>query len=123
MTGVKPGQTPSLKMAETDAIWALCTMQNRLFAGGVNKLVFHGSTYKFSDTENTYFPVTQTWPGYSAMSALSYGNEWMIRPHVGECGYYDRCAGTVSDGASAGQGDIDLAVYRSLYGKGNVRPK
>lgn len=95
---------------------------NRLFAGGVNKLVFHGTTYKFSDTENTYFPVQQTWPGYSAMSALSYGNEWDDKTPMWE--NIDIMTDALSRTEMVlqqGQGDIDLAVYRSLYGKGNIR--
>ena len=95
---------------------------NRLFAGGVNKLVFHGSTYKFSDTENTYFPVTQTWPGYSAMSALSYGNEWDDKTPMWEnVDIMTDALARYQMVLQQGQGDIDLAVYRSLYGKGNVR--
>lgn len=97
---------------------------NRLFAGGVNKLVFHGSTYKFSDTENMFFPVTQTWPGYSAMSALSYGNEWDDKTPMWETANIMTSAlSRMQMVLQQGQGDIDLAVYRSQYGKGNIHPE
>lgn len=94
----------------------------RLFAAGVNKTVFHGTTYKFTDTEHTYFPVRVTWPGYSAMSALSYGNEWDDKTPMWE--NIDIMTDALSRTQMVlqqGQGDVDLAMYRSTYGKGNTR--
>lgn len=95
---------------------------NRLFAAGVNKMVFHGTTYKFTDTEHTYFPIKVTWPGYSAMSALSYGNEWDDKTPMWE--NVDIMTDALSRTQMVlqqGQGDVDLAMYRALYGKGNTR--
>lgn len=94
---------------------------NRLFSGGVNKLVFHGSTYKFTDTEKMFFPVTQTWPGYSAMSALNYGNEWDDKtPMWSNVDIMTDFLARTEMVLQQGKADIDVAVYRSQYGKGNT---
>ena len=94
----------------------------RLFSAGVNKLVFHGATYKFTDTEDTFFPVKLTWPGYSAMSAMSYGNEWDDKTPMWE--NVDIMTDALSRTQMVlqqGQGNVDLAVYRCMYGKGNIQ--
>ncbi|HCT92084.1 MAG TPA: hypothetical protein DF613_12015 [Lachnospiraceae bacterium] len=93
---------------------------NRLFAGGVNKMVFHGTTYKVTDL--TDLKRTVEWPGYSAMAGMGYGNEWDDKTpmwdNVDIVTDYLTCTGYA---LQQGTADMDLAVYRDIYGKGSVR--
>ena len=87
---------------------------NRLFAAGVNKLVFHGTSSKIVNFEDTYFPGTSgSWPGYAFMGALNYSNEWddktPLWEHVNEMTDYLSRTQLV---LQQGQGDMDLAYYR-----------
>lgn len=94
----------------------------RLYAGGVNKAMFHGSTYHFTDTSGmTFAPAVVPFPGYSAMSGMNYGNEWDNKTPMWENVdiMLDSLARTQMV-LQQGQGDVDLAFYRNQYGKGNV---
>jgi hypothetical protein len=116
--------------------WTNATLQNgsvsnnrgfmyyayRNFAAGVNKNIFHGATYKFTDTSSMYFPVTQSWPGYSAMAALSYGNEWDDKtPMWANVDVMTDALSRYQYVLQQGQADVDLAFYRSQFGKGNTQ--
>ncbi|MCP1110442.1 glycosyl hydrolase [Ohessyouella blattaphilus] len=99
---------------------------NRFYAAGVNKAIFHGTTYKMTDTEGLgmppWMPADTSWPGYSAMSLMSYGNEWDDKTPMWD--NVDIMTDSISRTQMVlqqGQGDVDLAVYRNLHGKGNVR--
>lgn len=88
---------------------------NRLFAAGVNKTVFHGASYRFDD------PGVE-WPGYSLMANMQYGNEWDDKTPMWE--NVDLMTDSLSRTQyvlQQGQGDVDLAIYRSMYGKGKVQ--
>ncbi len=99
----------------------------RLFAAGVNKHVFHGATYQLTDNSDWYsmwgmsFAPAVVWPGVSAMAGMSYGNEWDNKTPMWE--NVDISVDALSRYQMVlqqGEADIDLAVYRSNYGKGQT---
>ena len=90
---------------------------NRMFAAGVNKLIFHGASAKFTDYENQpdvgLPPAVQTWPGHAFMAGLQYSNEWDDKTPLWEdtpemISYLTRTQYVLQ----LGQGDIDLAIWR-----------
>ena len=79
---------------------------NRLFAAGVNKLYFHGTSY---DSEGA------TFPGSAVMAFMDYPNEWDEQTPLWEgmdemIPYLTRTQMVLQQG----RGDIDLAYYRLL---------
>jgi hypothetical protein len=90
---------------------------NRLFAAGVNKLVFHGASVKFTDFANSpMIPLSPDWPGISIMAGMNYSNEWDDKTPMWEhvnvmTDYISRTQMVLQQG----QGDVDLAYYRVFY--------
>ena len=90
---------------------------NRMFAAGVNKLIFHGASAKFNNYADQpdvgLPPAVQTWPGHAFMAGMQYSNEWDDKTPLWEntpemINYLTRAQFVLQQG----QGDIDLAFWR-----------
>ncbi|MCL2164996.1 MAG: hypothetical protein FWH55_11550, partial [Oscillospiraceae bacterium] len=107
---------------------------NRLFATGVNRLVFHGASYKITDFTNysatlggpgvlgsIYGNPSGTWPGYGYMQGMNYPNEWDDKQPNWEhfnvmTNYLSRTQMALQQGVP----NVDLAYYRLSNVVGNT---